>query len=309
MSVKLSTSEFAPFGKCIVISNGDIEATVTVDIGPRIISLCALGGKSFLFADTGLRAVCDDPRIKEAYGQDKYYFYGGHRLWWTPERIPETYAPEDSPVVWKETPNGAIFTPKTHATGMNYSIEIKMADSGAHMEIFHTITNVSGKTCELAPWAITQCRPGGISVAPQNTRQCSPLPNRTIVHWPYNDMYDKRFVTAPRYITLTQDVTIENAFKYGMNNEAGWCGYLLDGQFLRKEFGFDPDAAYADYGCNFESYTNNNFLEIEALGALVSLADGDSVKLDEVYDVIPFEGEVPDVRTEEFAQFMDKLNG
>ncbi len=309
MSVTLSTRDFAPFGKCIVLSNGDIEAVVTVDIGPRIISLSALGGKSFLFADTELRAVCDDPRIKATYGKDKYCFYGGHRLWWTPERIPETYAPEDSAVAWTQTETGAIFTPPTHATGMNYSIEIKLADSRAHMEILHTLTNISGKDCKLAPWAITQCRPGGISVAPQNTRQCSPLPNRTIVHWPYNDMLDKRFVTAPRYITLTQDVNATGAFKFGMNNEAGWCGYLLDGQLLLKNFGFDADAEYDDYGCNYESYTNENFLEIEALGALVTIADGESTALNEVYDVIPFDCDVPDVSTEAFAEFIDKLIG
>jgi len=306
MSVTVTTREFAPFGKCAVISNGDAEAVVTVELGPRIISFSALGGESFLFADTELRLTVDDPRIKETYGKELYHFYGGHRLWWTPERIPETYAPEDAPVDWEATDCGAIFR-SAHPTGMNYSIELKMADSGAHMDIVQTVTNASGKNFELAPWSITQCRAGGIAVVPQNTRQCAPLPNRAIVHWPYNDMLDKRFVPASRYITLRQDTTAASAFKFGMNDEAGWCGYLIDGQLLRKSFAFDEKAVYADYGCNFESYTDANALEIEALSALVTLADGESACLEESWDVIPYEGELPAVDSDAFADFIDSL--
>ncbi len=307
MSVTVTTREFAPFGKCAVISNGDIEAVVTVDVGPRVIALSALGGESFLFADTELRVAVDDPRIKETFGKELYHFYGGHRLWWTPERIPETYAPEDEPIEWKATDCGAVFT-KAHPINMNYTIEIKMAETGAHIDFVQTITNASGKDCELAPWSITQCRAGGIAVAPQNTRQCAPLPNRAIIHWPYNNMLDDRFVPAARYITLRQDVNATGAFKFGMNNEAGWCGYLLDGQLLRKAFVFDADAVYADYGCNFESYTDANALEIEALGALVTIADGESTVLTESWDVIPYDCELPAVNSDEFANLMDKLN-
>lgn len=308
MSVTVTTREFAPFGKCVVISNGCAEAVVTVDLGPRIIGFSALGGESFLFADTELRVVSDDPSIKEKYGKDLYHFYGGHRLWWTPERLPETYAPDDDPVAWNATETGAVFTPDVHPTGIQYSIEIKMAETGSHVDIIHTLTNVTGADCALAPWSITQCRGGGIAVAPQNTRQCAPLPNRTIVHWPYNDMRDERFVPAPRYITLRHVGEGVGAFKFGMNNETGWAGYLLDGQLLRKGFAFDPNAVYEDYGCNFESYTDKNALEIEALGALVTLADGESTVLNECWDVIPYEGELPAVDSDEFADLMDKLN-
>ena len=308
MSVSVTTRDFAPFGKCVVISNGDAEAVVTVDVGPRIISFSAFGGESFLFADTELRVTVDDPRIKAAFGKELYHFYGGHRLWWTPERIPETYAPEDDPVSWAATARGAIFIPKKHPTGMVYSIELKMAETGAHMDIIQTVRNESGEDCTLAPWSITQCRGGGVAVAPQNTRQCAPLPNRTIVHWPYNDMQDNRFVTASRYITLRHDANANGPFKFGMNNEGGWCGYLLDGQLLRKAITFDPDAVYADYGCNFESYTDANALEIEALGALVTIADGDSTTLCESFDVIPYAEALPEIGTDAFADFVDALN-
>lgn len=307
MSVSVTTREFAPFGSCAVVSNGDIEAVVTVDVGPRIIGFSALGGESFLFADTDLRVTVDDPSIKEMFGKELYHFYGGHRLWWTPERIPETYAPEDEPVEWNATDCGAVFH-KSHPIGMNYSIEIKMAESGTHMDIVQTVKNVSGSECSLAPWSITQCRGGGIAIAPQNTRQCAPLPNRTIVHWPYNDMLDARFVPAARYITLRQDSKATAPFKFGMNNEAGWCGYLLDGQLLRKSFAFDANAVYADYGCNFESYTDERALEVEALGALVTIADGESTVLAESWDVIPYDVELPPVDSDEFADFVDKLN-
>ncbi len=308
MSVTVTTRDFAPFGECVVISNGSAEAMVTVDVGPRIISFTALGGENILFADTELRVVSNDPSIKEKFGKDCYHFYGGHRLWWTPERLPETYAPEDDAVEWVATPSGAVFTPPVHPTGMQYTIEVKMADTGAHLDIIHTVKNVSGEDCRLAPWSITQCRGGGVAVAPQNTRDCSPCPNRTIVHWPYNDMRDDRFVTAPRYITLRHEAECAGAFKFGMNNETGWAGYLLDGQLLRKGFEFDPNAEYEDYGCNFESYTDRNCLEIEALGPVCVLADGETTVLNECWDVANFDGALPAVDSEDFAALMDKLN-
>ena len=44
----------------------------------------------------------------------------------------------------------------------------------------------------------------------------------------------------------------------------------------RYEATADPDA-YPDYGCTFETFTNADFLELETLGPMTTLAPGESV--------------------------------
>ena len=39
---------FKDYGKCVSISNGTIEALVTIDLGPRIISFGYVGSQNFM---------------------------------------------------------------------------------------------------------------------------------------------------------------------------------------------------------------------------------------------------------------------
>lgn len=307
MAVNFREGNIAPFGKCLFISNDCCEAAVTLDIGPRIISFKGLGGENFMFNDTELRVTSNDPTIKEAYGKDVYHFFGGHRLWWTPERLPETYYPDEDPVACEISGNTVTLTPPPQPSGVQLTVAVTLDETQPMLTIAQKVTNISDETRAHAAWGITQCRPGGIAVAPQNTRQCAPLPNRVIVHWPYNDMQDERYIPGDKYITLRQ-ADIKRAFKYGMNNETGWCGYAVDGQMLYKTIAFDAKAGYPDYGCNFESYTDNNALEIESLSAEPMLAPGQSVTLDEVWRVLPLScgKDMPKPGTPEFDAVIDE---
>lgn len=288
MSVKIREGEFAPYGKCLYISNDFCEAAVTLDIGPRIISFKALGGESFMFTDADKPMTTDHPSIKASYGKDAYRFFGGHRLWWTPERLPETYFPDEDSVAYEIDGDTVTFTPPAQPSGVQLVMAVTMAADKAALTIAHKVINTSDETRRHAAWGITQCRAGGVCVAPQNTRECSPLANRMFVHWCYNDMQDKRFAPGAKYITLRQDTAADRAFKYGFNNEAAWCAYVIDGQMLYKSFKFDFAETYPDYGCNFESYTNDRFLEIEALSQEIDLAPGECVELVENWKVAPF---------------------
>jgi len=39
----------------------------------------------------------------------------------------------------------------------------------------------------------------------------------------------------------------------------------------------DPAKTYTDFGCSFETFTNNEFLEIETLGPLTKVSPGQTV--------------------------------
>ena len=307
MSVNFREGSIAPFGKCLFISNDCCEAAVTLDVGPRIISFKGLGGENFMFNDTALAVTSTDPSIKEAFGKDVYHFFGGHRLWWTPERLPETYYPDEEPVAYEISGSTVTLTPPPQPSGVQLTVAVTLDETQPLLTIAQKVTNTSNETRKHAAWGITQCRPGGVAVAPQNTRQCAPLPNRVIVHWPYNDMQDERYIPGDKYITLRY-ANIKRPFKYGMNNETGWCGYALDGQLLYKTIAFDAAAMYPDYGCNFESYTDHNALEIESLSAELELAPGQSVTLDEAWRVLPLScgKDMPAPGTAEFDAVIDE---
>ncbi len=53
--------------------------------------------------------------------------------------------------------------------------------------------------------------------------------------------------------------------------------YLLGGDLFIKHTEANPHAAYPDFQCSFEMFTNEEFLELETLGALVDLIPGSSV--------------------------------
>ena len=308
MAITITTGTYEPFGNVVIISNGCAELQITTDIGPRIISYKALGGENFMYNDVKGEAITYHESITSTYGKEKYCFYGGHRLWETPEVFPDTYYPDDEPVKWVETPGGAIFTAPVRPNGLQYSIEVQLADEGSQVSVIGRILNAGDTPCEHAPWGITQVRAGGVAVAPQNTRDCSPLGNRLVAYWPYDDMTDYRFYPGKRYFTLRQDTACSGAFKFGISSDYCWGGYYIDGQFFKKSFSFNGNTYdYPDYGCNFESYTDYKMLELEALGPVVTIQPGQCAELAEKWEIMPANGEGLDPKSEAFADMIAAL--
>ena len=63
-----------------------------------------------------------------------------------------------------------------------------------------------------------------------------------------------------------------------MFNSDTWAAYLLNGEVFIKRAKADPNKSYPDFGCSFETFTNNEFLEIETLGPLTKLQPGKTVE-------------------------------
>ncbi len=88
-------------------------------------------------------------------------------------------------------------------------------------------------------------------------------------------MKDPRWIWGTRYIQLKQDPKATTKQKIGIMNTLGWAAYYLNGDLFLKRFGFDPKATYVDFGCNTETYTDPEMIEVETLGALKQLQPGD----------------------------------
>ena len=66
-----------------------------------------------------------------------------------------------------------------------------------------------------------------------------------------------------------------------MRNRFGWIALECEKQLFVMKFDHSDSVAYPDGNCNFETFTNGDFVELEALGPLVKLAPGETTELNE----------------------------
>jgi hypothetical protein len=147
--------------------------------------------------------------------------------------------------------------------------------------VYHRIANRSLFPLEFAPWALTMMAQGGMAVTgfpprghhPANLEATNPL-----VMWAYTDLSDPRWKFTKKYLTLRQDPNNSEAQKLGMFNPDTWGAYLLNGEAFVKRTSANPASTYTDFGCSFETFTNNEFLEMETLGPMTKVQPGQTVE-------------------------------
>jgi hypothetical protein len=312
-NVMVDKVEYHGWKNNLRLSNGDAELIITLDVGPRIISYRLADGKNVL------------KNYEEQLGktgEKDWQIRGGHRLWVGPEDLTRTYAPDNGPVGYKEQPGGVRLTPVpqsgggirnlpsleqpggvrlTPAPDKAYGIQremiVQLEPRGSRVTILHLINNVGPSATELAPWALTVMAPGGVEIIPLPPKRPHPGPpqnarspkdyaaNQLMSIWPFFDFKDPRWSFGSKYITLRQDAK-KGPTKIGLAHQLGWVGYLNNGVLFVKRFGYDEGKTYPDNGVNFETFTNEDMLEIESLGPLTKVAPGKVVEHTEHWELI-----------------------
>lgn len=273
---------FKEYGRCVSISNGVIEALVTIDLGPRIISFGYIGSQNFMCSERSAFTKKQDEVYQDFFGKGRgWESFGGHRIWLSPESYPETYTPDDKKVDYKVTENGALFIPQPDTEiGVQKTLEIKMDPDDANIQVNMQVKNISDKDKEFAVWSLSVCTDGGTLIIPMNTNDTGLLSNRKISVWPYTDMSNDRLYWGNKYITLSQDVNAEKPIKIGVDLNCGTAYYVLGDEILYKNYEtHHPDGVYPDGGCSFETYTNKVMLEFETLSELKTVKSGEVSEL------------------------------
>lgn len=278
-NVKIEKLVYANYGNCVKLSNGMIEAVITLDCGPRIIRFSFIGKENFMLEDTGREISQKSEVIEAVFGKgSEWYIYGGHRMWLSPEDMPLSYYPDNEPVQCREIANGVeLIAPVQRVNEVQYRFEITMNDDKPKLNIKHFVTNVGVSTRNNAIWCLTVLGKGGLEVIPQPQYDTGLLANRVLSLWPYSDMSDERVYWGKKYITLKQDKDISSAFKFGINNIRNWVAYFNHDSLFIKKYQTNPDGKYPDYGCSFETYTNNHFLEMESLSEITDITPGSTL--------------------------------
>lgn len=264
------------------LSNGVVELVVTADVGPRILSY------GFCSGENQLHEVTQD--LGKSGGAE-FRLYGGHRLWVSPE-VERTYFPDNGPVAVSHHGTRTRFTaapedasPGTH---LQKELEIELAATGTPVRIMHRISNRGKRPTKLAPWAPTMMRAEGRAILPLSPRVPMDKDHYQSVGafgiWSFTDFTDPRWVFGTSFIQLRQLPLPAGRFTEqmgGIYNGAGWGGYYRKGFLFVKRADTISAATYPDFGCNFQVFTNPEFLELETLGPVHELQPEETVAHEE----------------------------
>ena len=249
------------------------ELIITLDVGPRVISYRTVGGENVFknFADQ-----------LGTSGEAEWKSRGGHRFWLAPEDPVLSYSPDNDAVTHRviselcvEVENAA-----TERLPIRKVMTINLDADSSRVTVTHRAEN-NGRAAwpAAATWGLSVMRPGGIEIIPLPPRGEHPrdlLPNRPMTLWPFTDMTDPRWRWGRKFITLRQGN--DRPTKLGLAHRQKWIAYHCNDSLFLKTIEYREGANYPDLGCNFETFTNEEMLEVEALGPLVELAPSEATE-------------------------------
>lgn len=291
--------EYRGWKNNLLLTNGDVELIVTLDVGPRVIAYRLPGG---------FNVMKNYDSMMGGTGEAEWQLRGGHRFWLAPEDLTRTYFPDNRPVAWEQTgPLSVKFTPPPETEyGVQKVMHLALDPKGTRVTVTLAVTNIGTAATNLAPWGPTVMAPGGVEIIPLPAKKPHPGhvsnaktpddygPNQELILWPYFDFSDRRWTFGHRYIFLRQDVN-KGPTKIGLAHRMGWVGYLNSHTLFVKRFDYRDGATYPDRGTRYQTFSNEDMLEMETCGELVLLAPGKTAELVESWELF---GNVPDIGTE-----------
>jgi hypothetical protein len=293
------------------IANTSTELIVTLDVGPRVICYRKPGGFNVM------------KNYDEQMGgtsEKEWQIRGGLRFWLAPEDLTRTYFPDNRPVAHAPLGDFAarFIPPPEESYGVQKVIEIRLEETGSRVHVRLKVTNVGQTATTLAPWAPTVMAPGGMEIIPVPPHANHPLdpknakhpgdfaPNQSLILWPYFDFTDDRWTFGSRYIFLRQDPK-KGPTKIGLGHPVPWVAYLNQGTLFVKRFRHHEWVKYPDMGTSYQTFSNEDMLEMETVGILWTLLPGQCAELEETWELFT---DVPAVRTEaDVEQHIAKLLG
>ncbi|HSQ55781.1 MAG TPA: hypothetical protein VLM40_08540 [Gemmata sp.] len=283
----------------LLIANDVVEVVITLDVGPRVIAYRH---------PAGFNVLKNYDSMMGGTGEAEWQIRGGHRFWLAPEDLTRTYFPDNRAVKWEPIGDlAARFTPPPETEyGIQKVMELQLDQRSSRVDVKLKVTNIGSKPTELAPWGPTVMAPGGMEIIPLPPKKGHPLhpknakspadfaPNQELILWPYFDFADTRWTFGSKYIFLRQDVN-KGPTKIGLAHRMGWVAYLNSGMLFVKRFDYREGALYPDMGTRYQTFSNEDMLEMETVGELVTLQPGSSAELIESWELF---GNVPPVKTE-----------
>lgn len=253
------------------IQNDFLRLDYLTTTGPRIVGLHVNGVEGNLLAET------PDAHWPTPHGE--FYLRGGHRLWTAPED--PFYTCPDEEVTVSSASGKVVIQGAIEKSGLQKEISIQIDGNCVHLS--NKVTWHGSESIELAPWGITQLRLGGTAFLPLASVN-SLQPDRNLVLWPYTQIKDERLEIYDDMILLHGKGT-DHACKIGNRNTHGWIACAMGNVLFTKIFDANCAGIYPDMNCNVEAYVKDACIELETLGPLQRLQQGDSAAYNETWQI------------------------
>jgi hypothetical protein len=289
--VRIVKEDFRGWPNTYRLSNGVVEARVATDIGPRIIDFRLAGGENMLY----LR----DAEIGKQ-GETDWVFRGGWRLWVAPENKETTYALDNTPCSAEIVDQRLLRVtgPPQPAAGIRKQVEVSLVPGQPQLHIEARIENVRDRPITYAAWSLPVLRPGGRAFVPLDKGPLTAFDAiRRLILWSYAEFGDPRYSFGDRLVVIdsskitpaphAQSGRRDDESKIGVDTTQGWAAYLLGDTLFFKRFPYDPQGRYVDGGATVEVYSSAEFLELENLGPLTTIAPGQRIVLHEDWWLFP----------------------
>ncbi|MBI3782170.1 MAG: hypothetical protein HY270_02095 [Deltaproteobacteria bacterium] len=289
--VEIVKEDFHGWPNSYRLSNGLVEARVVTDIGPRIADFRHTGGTNVIYMR--------DSELGKS-GEDHWVQRGGWRLWVAPERQDTTYDPDNTPChaeILNPTTLRVIGPPQPVA-GIQKQVEITLNPGEVRLRVVSHIKNVTSHELTYAAWSLPVLRPKGRAFVPMDVGASTAYDaTRRYMLWSYTKMSDPRYSFGDRLIQVdhskvepappNQAGRRDDESKIGCDSAQGWAAYLVDGTLFFKRFAHAKNGRYPDGGATIEVYSSHEFLELENLGPLTTIAAGEEIVLPEDWWLFP----------------------
>ena len=291
--------KYKTYGRALKLDNGKLEVIVTLDVGPRIMHFSKMNGENLFADEVELKEKLPDGRI--------YDFYGGHRVWHSPEAFPRSYIFDGEPLESYElTDDGIIMKQKEEEwTHIKKTVELRFTEDS--VKVKSSLTNNGAWTIEMSVWSLIIGSLNGREILPVTQRQTGLLHNTHYVSWSYSRMNDPRVYWGQRYIVVDQDENNnESPFKLGYPNEMGWMAYFNKGLCFVKRFTHERNAKYSDMGSSWQTHSANWGIDIESLSPLQFVKPGKTISHEEEW--FAFDApKRPEINEDEIASILGPM--
>ena len=151
--------EYRGWKNNLLLTNGDAELIITLEVGPRVIA--------YRLAN-GVNVLKNYDSMMGGIGEPEWQIRGGHRFWLAPEDLTRTYFPDNRSVKWEKTGDLAVrFVPPPETEyGVQKEMELQLDQRGSRVDVKLKVTNIGKSPTDLAPWGPTVMAPGGMEIIP-----------------------------------------------------------------------------------------------------------------------------------------------
>lgn len=247
LNVKEIESE--QFGNCVQINYETMEILVTLDYGPRIISVRNNNGINPIYNEI-------DPTLEKNHG---------HKMRITLDKSTNGIYCDNSPVRYSPMAEGVRFVQTiTEPVQLEVIMDVYFSEDG-DLTVEHSVFNKSKEEVKLSIYTETPFISDGFVFIPQGTVITPERPSRIITLWDECKWSDSRLFIGDRYVTVHSDNNTGDVprLKIGVNDTEGIVGFIGKKANFIKKYTHNRNALYPFYNCSAFATENNGYLSIQ----------------------------------------------